>query len=63
LTFFICLLAKLRPTIHPIVIVIIIGIIGEAKLVLHDGGIIAQSFRSRVNSLPGVGMLQRRLRD
>jgi hypothetical protein len=44
--FFICLLAKLRPTIHPIVVVIIIVIIGEAELVYHDGGIIAQISRS-----------------
>jgi hypothetical protein len=37
--FFICPLARLRPTIHPIVIVIIIVIIGEAELVYHDGAL------------------------
>jgi len=50
--FFICPLAKLRPTIHSIVIVIIIVIIGETKLITHDGGIIAQSFL-RVAIEPG----------
>ncbi len=42
----ICQLAKLRPTMRAIVIVIIIVIIGEAELVDHDGGIIAQSYSS-----------------
>ena len=37
----VCQLAKLRPTICSIVIVIIIVIIGEVQTVIHSGGIIA----------------------
>jgi hypothetical protein len=44
LTCSICLLARLRPTIRQIVIVIIVIIIGEVHSRFHDGGIIAQSF-------------------
>ncbi len=47
----ICQLAKLRPTMRAIVIVIIIVIIGEAELVDHDGGIIAQSYSSNWRTL------------
>ena len=47
-----CLLARLRPTIHSIVIVIIIVIIREAYSGFHNGGIIAQSFL-RVAIEPG----------
>ncbi len=44
-------LAKLRPTMRAIVIVIIISIIGEAELVDHDGGIIAQSYHYETSRL------------
>ncbi len=37
--FFICPLAMLRPTMHSIVIVIIIVIIGEAVLEYHDAAL------------------------
>jgi hypothetical protein len=48
--FLICLLARLRPTIRSIVIIIIVVIIGEANTGFHDGGIIAQSHFSRADS-------------
>jgi len=40
LTWVVCHLAKLRPTIRLIVIIIIVVIIGEVDLVLHSVGII-----------------------
>ena len=45
----------LRPTIHPIVIIIII-VIGDAKLVFHDGGIIAQDYLSSADSFGLAGL-------
>jgi hypothetical protein len=45
----VCQLAKLRPTICAIVIIVII--IGEVELVLHGVGIIAQSYDYEVNRL------------
>ena len=48
--FFTCPLARLRPTIQSIVIIIIIVIIGENIFVAHDGGIIAQSYRTGADS-------------
>ena len=42
-TFSIRQLARLRPTIQQIVIVIIIVVIGEVKRIFHNGGIIAQT--------------------
>jgi len=50
--FFICPLTRLRPTIRPIVIIVIIIVIGETKIVYHDGGIIAQSYVSSLENPP-----------
>ena len=54
-TFSIRQLAKLRPTIRQIVIVIIIVVIGS-KQEFHNGGIIAQSYRSKADSCGFAGL-------
>ena len=47
LTYFYLSTSKASPNDVEIVIVIIIAIISEAKLIFHDGGIIAQDYLSR----------------
>jgi len=44
--FIVCPLARLRPTICSIIIIVIIIVIGETKPVYHDCGIIAQTIYS-----------------
>jgi hypothetical protein len=52
----VCQLARLRPTIRQIVIVVIIIVIGEAKLEFHNGGIIAQTCLSSAVSCGLTGL-------
>jgi len=56
LTLVIRQLARPRPTIYQIVIVVIIIVISEADLVFHDCGIIAQTHLSNADSAGLAGL-------